>query len=38
MQDLLGKLFRNLRDMQVGGVAYERGRGKNPKQNEGVIL
>lgn len=38
MQDILGKLFGNLRDMQVGGCTHERGRGEDHKQNEGVIL
>lgn len=38
MQDLLGELFGNLRDMQVGGVAYERGREKDYEQaRDGVI-
>lgn len=29
MQDILGKLLRNLRNMQVGGCTHERGRGEN---------
>jgi hypothetical protein len=29
MQDLLGKLLRNLRDMQVSGYTHERGCGEN---------
>lgn len=38
MQDLLGKLLRNLRYMQVGRCTHERGGGENHKQSEGVIL
>lgn len=29
MQDLLGELLLNLRDMQVGGYTHERGRKKD---------
>lgn len=38
MQNILGKLLRNLHDMQVVGVADERGREKDYEQaRDGVI-